>query len=166
MDPEAYSRERSGQDATEIYQIREYRVPDPVQMIHWKISARTGKMMVKESSQPLGCAVCIRLCLSDVAKDFKKLERTIEICASLSRTLVEERCMHVVAWFDQRNVRIVQWHVKEEETFYEMLWELMKTPQPTKSEEEESGFEEAFRTQNFSTILVLDGQGIQGWQYF
>ena len=47
----------------------------------------------------------------------KKLERMIEICASLSRTLVEEHCMHVVAWFDQKNVRVVRWRVKDEETF-------------------------------------------------
>ena len=163
VEPETYSNERGGQDATEIYQIREYHIPDPVQMIHWKISAKAGKMMVKESSHPLGCAVCIRLWLSDAAKDFKKLERMIEICASLSRTLVEEHCMHVVAWFDQKNVRVVRWRVKDEETFYEMLWELMEAVPVAKREEEQSGFEEVFRTQKFSSVLVLDGQGIQGW---
>ena len=163
VEPETYSNERGGQDATEIYQIREYHIPDPVQMIHWKISAKAGKMMVKESSHPLGCAVCIRLWLSDAAKDFKKLERMMEICASLSRTLVEEHCMHVVAWFDQKNVRVVRWRVKDEETFYEMLWELMEAVPVAKREEEQSGFEEVFRTQNFSSVLVLDGQGIQGW---
>ena len=163
VEPETYSNERGGQDATEIYQIREYHIPDPVQMIHWKISAKAGKMMVKESSHPLGCAVCIRLWLSDAAKDFKKLERMMEICASLSRTLVEEHCMHVVAWFDQKNVRVVRWRVKDEETFYEMLWELMEAVPVAKREEEQSGFEEVFRTQKFSSVLVLDGQGIQGW---
>ena len=137
VEPETYSNERGGQDATEIYQIREYHIPDPVQMIHWKISAKAGKMMVKESSHPLGCAVCIRLWLSDAAKDFKKLERMIEICASLSRTLVEEHCMHVVAWFDQKNVRVVRWRVKDEETFYEMLWELMEAVPAAKREEEQ-----------------------------
>ena len=43
VEPETYSNERGGQDATEIYQIREYHIPDPVQMIHWKISAKAGK---------------------------------------------------------------------------------------------------------------------------
>ena len=86
----------------------------------------------------------------------------MEICASLSRTLVEEHCMHVVAWFDQKNVRVVRWRVKDEETFYEMLWELMEAVPAAKREEEQSGFEEVFRTQKFSSVLVLDGQGIQG----
>lgn len=94
---------------------------------------------------------------------FQKLERMMEICASLSRTLVEEHCMHVVAWFDQKNVRVVRWRVKDEETFYEMLWELMEAVPVAKREEEQSGFEEVFRTQKFSSVLVLDGQGIQGW---
>ena len=74
-------------------------------------------MMVKESSPSSWMCGMIRLWLSDAAKDFKKLERMMEICASLSRTLVEEHCMHVVAWFDQKNVRVVRWRVKDEETF-------------------------------------------------
>lgn len=117
--------------------------------------------MVKESSHPLGCAVCIRLWLSDAAKDFKKLERMIEICASLSRTLVEEHCMHVVAWFDQKNVRVVRWRVKDEETFYEMLWELMEAVPAAKREEEQSGFEEVFRTQNFPVFLSWTDRGFR-----
>ena len=91
------------------------------------------------------------------------LDAEIKLRASLSRTLVEEHCMHVVAWFDQKNVRVVRWRVKDEETFYEMLWELMEAVPVAKREEEQSGFEEVFRTQKFSSVLVLDGQGIQGW---
>ena len=122
-----------------------------------------GKMMVKNPVILLDVRYVSDFWLSDAAKDFKKLERMMEICASLSRTLVEEHCMHVVAWFDQKNVRVVRWRVKDEETFYEMLWELMEAVPVAKREEEQSGFEEVFRTQKFSSVLVLDGQGIQGW---
>ena len=75
--------------------------------------------------------------------------------------------MHVVAWFDQKNVRVVRWRVKDEETFYEMLWELMEAVPAAKREEEQSGFEEVFRTQNFSSVLVLDGDsGMERyWDY-
>ena len=42
-----------------------------------------------------------------------------------------------------------------------MLWELMEAVPVAKREEEQSGFEEVFRTQKFSSVLVLDGQGFR-----
>ena len=77
--------------------------------------------------------------------------------------------MHVVAWFDQKNVRVVRWRVKDEETFYEMLWELMEAVPAAKREEEQSGFEEVFRTQNFFQCSCPGRTGDSGmeryWDY-
>ena len=84
----------------------------------------------------------------------------MEICVHFQdsgRRTLYARC----GWFDQKNVRVVRWRVKDEETFYEMLWELMEAVPVAKREEEQSGFEEVFRTQKFSSVLVLDGQGIR-----
>ena len=89
------------QDATEIYQIREYHIPDPVQMIHWKISAKAGNDGQRIQSSSWMCGMYQTLAFG-CSERFQKLERMMEICASLSRTLVEEHCMHVVAWFDQK----------------------------------------------------------------
>lgn len=43
---------RKGSDVSEISEIREYIPGDKLQMIHWKISAKQDKMMVKEYSMP------------------------------------------------------------------------------------------------------------------
>ena len=60
-DADEYSEERSGDDPSQIYQIREYRPQDPARNIHWKISAKEDAVMVKENSFPLGTAVLVRI---------------------------------------------------------------------------------------------------------
>lgn len=55
-DADEYSTEKSGDDPSQIYQIREYRPQDPARNIHWKISAKEDAVMVKENSFPLGAA--------------------------------------------------------------------------------------------------------------
>lgn len=43
---------RKGNDRSEIYDIREYQDGDDVRSIHWKLSEKTDKLIVRESSEP------------------------------------------------------------------------------------------------------------------
>lgn len=43
---------RKGNDRSEIYDIREYQTGDDVRSIHWKLSEKTDKLIVRESSEP------------------------------------------------------------------------------------------------------------------
>lgn len=48
-----YSTKKPGDDPSEIFGIREYVPGDRIRNIHWKITAKAGKMMVKDYSLPL-----------------------------------------------------------------------------------------------------------------
>ena len=50
---EEHSKERGGDDPSEVFQIRDYQPGDKLRSIHWKLSAKTGEMMVRERSLPL-----------------------------------------------------------------------------------------------------------------
>lgn len=50
---EIYSPDRPGDDPTEIFAIREYEGGDKIRNIHWKLSSKTGKLMVKDYGLPL-----------------------------------------------------------------------------------------------------------------
>lgn len=50
---EIYSPNRPGDDPTEIFAIREYEGGDKIRNIHWKLSSKTGKLMVKDYGLPL-----------------------------------------------------------------------------------------------------------------
>ena len=45
---------KARQPNTEIYDIREYQTGDPVKSIHWKMSAKKDKLLVKESLEEYG----------------------------------------------------------------------------------------------------------------
>lgn len=58
-DDTEYAQDRKGDDASETYQIRSYREQDNIKDIHWKQTARAGKLMIRERGFPLGCVVLI-----------------------------------------------------------------------------------------------------------
>ncbi len=55
MNPEAdvYSKQRPGDDSTEVFDIREYRPGDKLRSIHWKLSSKQEALIVKEASYPI-----------------------------------------------------------------------------------------------------------------
>ena len=59
-DTTEYSKEKAGDDPSEIFDLHSYREGDPVSRIHWKLSSKLDTLMVKEYSLPLS-ADCILL---------------------------------------------------------------------------------------------------------
>ena len=115
--------------------------------------------MVKENSLPMGCVVLlwIRLPLADASS--AGFNRLLEQAASLSITLLEEKCIHMAAWFEEKSSRVIKWRVSTAEEVYEWIWRLLST-EPFQNEElEKTCYEEAFRGVNFSSIVVLNADG-------
>lgn len=52
-DSDIYSMKKAGNDIGEIYQIREYMPGDEIRYIHWKLSQKVDKLMVKELGFPI-----------------------------------------------------------------------------------------------------------------
>lgn len=96
-DADEYSTRESGDDPAEIYQIREYKEKDSIHDIHWKLSAKSDELMVKERGKALGSSVLIWV--NTAAKNISP--DILEIIASVSLSLFELECIHTVAWFEQ-----------------------------------------------------------------
>ena len=43
---------KGGDDGSEVFEVRAYRDGDPLQRVHWKLTAKTGEMLVREFSLP------------------------------------------------------------------------------------------------------------------
>ena len=52
-DNDEYSMTRPGSDTSEIYAIRPYVPGDPIRSIHWKLTEKLDKLMVREFGRPL-----------------------------------------------------------------------------------------------------------------
>ena len=91
--------------------------------------------------------------------DSAGFSRLLEKAASLSITLLEEKCIHMAAWFEEKSGQVIKWRVSTAESVYEWIWRLLST-EPFRDEElEDTCREEAFRGVNFSSIVVLHADG-------
>lgn len=156
-DSDEHSIEKSGDDPSEIYQIREYRDGDSVHDIHWKLSAKEDRLMVKEHALPLGCAVLIWVDFSTRDRTGSICDKIIEQAASLSLSLIQEKCIHMAAWFEEKNQRIVKRKIDSEEEVYALVWRLLVLEPYEDRETTRIFYEDAFRGEQFSSTVTVSG---------
>lgn len=124
---EEYAKDKSGDDNTEIYEIREYRNGDRMQKVHWKISANQEELYVKEYSYPLGAGVIFFLVGGTVEK-YKRQNISIFLqgVASISMAMLDKKCVHYIAWKMKGNAFVCRRLIKDEETFYQFMLEFLE----------------------------------------
>ena len=61
MDSDTYSTSKAGMDVSETYAIREYQPGDPIRSIHWKLTEKLDKVMVREFGLPIDSTVLLAL---------------------------------------------------------------------------------------------------------
>ena len=117
---EVYDDLRGGTDPAEVFQIRAYTPGDRLQNIHWKLSAKSEELMVREHSLPKGCPVVLLLGTKGLGKlKPVQLDLFLQIAASISFALVDAGCPHIVSWYDDTEDDMVRMRVEDEEHFYE-----------------------------------------------
>lgn len=80
--------------------IRPYVPGDPVRQIHWKLSAKTGQILVREgdTSGKQGPVLLLETSLEDWDPD--GMDHCVEALFSVSAALVREHVFHKVYWYD------------------------------------------------------------------
>lgn len=168
-DSEVYSDSEKGDDLSEIYQIREYVEGDPIHDIHWKLSAKTDNLLIKEHGKPLGCVVLIWIDLfrNNTVKPLRGRKHgrknlpvnAIEMAASVSLSLIEQKCVHMVAWYEEKNDRIIRKRVENEENIYELLNRLLYLESYHDRKRADMQFDERFDRNDFSSIVEIKSDG-------
>lgn len=77
----------------EFYGIRPYQYGDDLRRVHWKSTARTGRLAIKEYEQRLSTAATIVLDLHDAAHRGAGAQATLEYAVAIAASLAQ----HVVA---------------------------------------------------------------------
>ena len=105
-----------------MFDIREYADGDKIQRIHWKLSSKTGSMMVKDGSLPLTKAlhIFIDLCVPYEGEErHKNANLLVQGIYSISLYMIEHAIPQHYIWFDRENDIIEERLVEHEE---ELLW--------------------------------------------
>lgn len=118
-DSEEYDKTRAGDDPSEVFQIREYHGGDRMQSIHWKLSARTDELMVKEYSLPVGNPVVVfwDMQIASTAT-VGYLDEYLEAGLALSQGLLQAGCEHYAVWFDNKRKDLERMAITEPEDIY------------------------------------------------
>ena len=87
---EVYSTEKSGDDPSEVFDIREYQAGDSLRAIHWKQTAKSGTLTVKEFGLPIESSAAI------VYNCNENLSDCMNFITSLSLSLLEADCSHTI----------------------------------------------------------------------
>lgn len=120
-DSEIYSQERPGMDLSEIYQIREYVAGDSLRQIHWKLSNKFDRLIVRDPSLPITRNVLIFWERTGESDNPEIVDAQAEVLVSLCRNLLEQSIQFTVGWNDTKSNQCIFLAIHDMDEFLGML---------------------------------------------
>lgn len=119
-----YAPDRRGQDRTETFQIRDYVPGDSLSLIHWKLSSKQGKLLVREPSCPVdqSLMVFVDRGWGEIAPD--RADAVMEAAVSACRALSEAGLPFTLSW---NGDTIRSFRVNDESSLPEAVAALLKS---------------------------------------
>jgi len=107
-DSEEYSMRRPGNDPSETFAIREYIPGDPLKSIHWKLSNKTDKLLVRELGLPIVTRILIIMETSAQGEVFEPsfVNKMASALYSVSHELVLRGVSQTIVWLDTAAVKL------------------------------------------------------------
>lgn len=119
---ERYSQKKPGDDPTELFALREYREGDRLSRIHWKLSQKMGRTLVKELGLPLSDQL---LFLLDLNGDGLEADLLLDAFASLSNFLAEQEHAHRVLYWSAKAGQFQRREVAQPEDLLPLWQEIL-----------------------------------------
>lgn len=105
-----YSKKRKGDDASQIFDIRNYAEGDSLNKVHWKLSAKEDELLVKEFSHPITKNNCILLEIHKL--DDKELRYNLNGVFEMAYAIANLACVK------EKEFSLAFYSVKDEELKY------------------------------------------------
>lgn len=110
-----YSENDPGTDVSELYDIRDYVPGDEIRAIHWKLSAKRDREILREFSKPLNYSVVLLVELA--ASSVPAVEACVTYASAVSRGLLDGGVIHTMTWYDRGTDETCSYNI----TDYEQL---------------------------------------------
>ncbi|WP_175562137.1 DUF58 domain-containing protein [Anaerocolumna xylanovorans] len=98
-----YQEYKPGSDSSEIFGVRDYKEGDRPNQIHWKLSRKNQRLIMKDYSQPLRDRSLLFIDVGGNEEGEKKLLQTdscIEAVLSVSDGILKKGHQHMLVWYD------------------------------------------------------------------
>ena len=123
---EVYSQDRPGSDLTETFQIREYVPGDSPRQIHWKLSSKFDKLIVRDPALPITRNVLIFWERTGESGSPDLLDAQAEIVVSLGKSLIEQSIQFSIAWNDTDRNLCIRYEIQDMDELVGVIPRLMR----------------------------------------
>ena len=106
-DSDLYSQVRPGWDLTEAFQLRDYVPGDSTRQIHWKLSGKFDRLIVRDPGLPVARAVLLFWERSGASAQAERIDAQAEALFSIARALLDQSVQFRLGWNDTAENRCV-----------------------------------------------------------
>lgn len=115
LENDRYRAHVRGNDPGDITGIKEYVPGDPVRNIHWKLTEKTDKLLVKELGNPVTDQFLVILDTApDIAQDPFALDAAASVYASVIQSILNDGYVLSAAWTDPDTGKAVIRKIQDE----------------------------------------------------
>ena len=161
-DSDIYSTEKPGSDPGEIFAIREYVPGDAIRQIHWKLSEKCDKTMVREFGLQISNDMLMLLETNEAASA-EESDAITEVFASVCQALADTGVLFQAGWRDPKLDALFMQSVSSPGDFPNLLSKLMSLP-PKDGGSVAKRFVERFGQCKFSHVVIVGSQIPEGVQ--
>ena len=115
---------KPGGGFSEIHDLREYRPGDSLHEIHWKLSAKTDKLIVREAEEPNRGLIVLSF---DFSGSRAQLDSTLRQLLWLSGWLTDREVVHQIDWLDPGTLEPQTKQIRAPRDLQELLRALLQT---------------------------------------
>ncbi len=155
-DSEVYSTEKPGSDPGEIFGIREYIPGDAIRQIHWKLSEKCDKTMIREFGLQIANDVLILLETAGATSP-DETDSITEVFASVCKALSDDGILFQVAWRDSESDALIMQMISSPSDFPSLLSQLMCLPPKNDGSVAERFWAQVGKCK-FSHVVIVGGQ--------
>lgn len=116
----------NGEKSLDLKQLREYHTGDRLKDIHWKLSAKTNELMVREYEEIKELYYLMLPIISNDENDI--LQRTLEVFLAIGKDLLKEQEPYSVAIYNSTNNTFTIKVITDEDELLSALYELYRCP--------------------------------------
>lgn len=113
---------KPGGGFSEEHELRDYRPGDSLREIHWKLSVKTDRMIVREAQEPIRGLTLLTL---DLYGTPGQVDSILNQLAWMSLWLLDHDTPHQVLWIDPTDCQIRTALLENQDHLTELLWQLL-----------------------------------------
>ena len=125
-DSETYSPDKPGADLTETFQIREYVQGDSPRQIHWKLTNKFDKLIVRDPGLPISKNVLVFWERTGESANSARIDAQAEVVVSVCRALADSGVQFTVGWNDTDRNRCVTHRIQNMDEFVAIIPRILR----------------------------------------